>query len=128
MEGLNDLEIAVVSLLLAGDHPVLASLRLQFANARLCERELTGVGFYCYLQIPTEAPSLTDHRDIEVHDVVAQISGLQYGAGFVLFVRDGQIRTLEGFTYGEDWPDEIGGFELAYINKPRVLQFATVEM
>ena len=27
------------------------------------------------------------------------------GAGFVLFIRSGRLSVLEGFTYGEDWPD-----------------------
>jgi hypothetical protein len=41
--------------------------------------------------------------------------GFYHGAGFVLFVDDGVISFLEGFTYDEPWPEDAGSFELWYL-------------
>ena len=41
--------------------------------------------------------------------------GVKYGSGYVLFVKDGFITMLEGYTYGEVWPDKITGYKAAKI-------------
>jgi hypothetical protein len=51
-------------------------------------------------------------------DVAAEIDGAQHGAGFVLFIEDGMLDVLEGFTYDEPWPGRVerftvGGLEAA---------------
>lgn len=45
-------------------------------------------------------------------DIQAEIGGLQYGAGFVIFIMNGRLDTLESFTYGEPWPANIDTFAL----------------
>jgi len=122
MEGLNDLEHAVLDMLLSGsgDDPVLAVLREQASAARLARRERTGVGFFCSFEVPSEAPTIVEHPNFEISDVEAELEGLKHGAGFVLFVRDGRLDMLEGFSYDEPWPTEIGNFRLAYSSEPRV--------
>lgn len=117
MVGLTPLEQAALDKLLAGDHPLLAALRRQASDARLVTRELTGVGFYCRFQVPPDSPRV--ERDVVIADVYAEIEGLAHGAGFALFVRDGRIQFLEGFTYDEPWPERIGAFELAYSDPER---------
>jgi len=42
------------------------------------------------------------------------MDGLQYGAGFLIFVRDGTLKMLEGYSYSEPWPELIREFELSY--------------
>lgn len=125
MVGLNDLERAVLHKLLAGDHPVLATLRQQFSQARLAKREYTGVGFYCDFEVDTDA--LTLPSDFHIGDVSAEVEGLANGAGFVLFVRGGRISMLEGYTYDEPWPDRIRGFSLEYSEPERKAELAKLE-
>lgn len=121
MEGLSDLERAVLEKLLAGDHPTLVALRAQTEGGRLAGRENTGVGFYCSFEVPPEVPSVSP-RDFEVDDVIGELQGLAHGAGFVLFVRDGRIDTLEGFSYDEPWPQQMSEFNLTYQREPRELK------
>jgi hypothetical protein len=121
MEGLNDLERAVLEKLLAGDHPTLVALRAQAEAGRLAGREHTGVGFYCSFEVPPDVPS-AGPRDFEVDDVIGELQGLAHGAGFVLFVRDGRIDTLEGFSYDEPWPQQVSKFNLTYQRDPRELE------
>ncbi len=42
------------------------------------------------------------------------LEGVAHGAGFVLFIRDGALACLEGFTYDEPWPETIKSFTLNY--------------
>lgn len=122
MEGLSTFEQAVLDKLLAGDLPALATLRAQAGRARLMRRELSGVGFFCTLDVPADAPRLDALGRFTIDDVNAEVTGLAHGAGFVLFVRDGRVETLEGFSYDEPWPREISGFKLSYQHEPRVLE------
>jgi hypothetical protein len=120
MEGLDPLQQAVLDKLLSGDHPTLAVLRQQTAMARVAERKHTGVGFFCDFELDESAPTLPG--DLQIGDVFGELEGLAHGAGFVLFIRDGRISMLEGFTFDEPWPEKVGGFKLAYHHEPRELK------
>lgn len=122
MVGLNALEQGVLEKLLAGDHPMLATLRRQFGQARLAKREYTGVGFYCDFEVESNAPKVAG--DFHIGDVHAELEGLAHGAGFVLFIRGGRLRMLEGFTYDEPWPEQIGDFSLRYTDPARKAELA----
>ncbi len=117
---LNQFEQAVLDKLLAGDHVVLAALRAQAAKARLASREYTGAGFHCSFEVPSEVPSVAP-RDFELGDVDASIDGLEHGAGFLLFVREGRMTVLEGYSYEEPWPGDAKNFNLTYRSEPRDL-------
>lgn len=104
----TDLEKQVVELLLIGD--VLAErgitartfqqLQQQWKQATLGEREWTGVGFFTSFELP-EAVELTSPENLVLGDVAAQIDGFTNEVGFLWFVRDGRVDTLEGYS-GED--------------------------
>lgn len=82
---------------------------------------MTGVGFFTHLDVPNlelRVP-LTDRTVIS--DVIGEIAGLQHGAGFVLYIVDGRMQLLEGYTYDEPWPKEIVEYSLRYSNLPRDL-------
>jgi len=113
--GLTELERRVTEMLLAGDHPVLALLRVQFHHAKVVQREFTGVGFYTHFEIPSNVPRVPGRRSFELGDVHADIAGLEHGVDFILFVRDGAMDFLEAFTYGDDTcPETITTFTLKY--------------
>lgn len=103
----TELEQSVLNHLLDGDDRVLAKLRAQLADCRVQKRKMTGVGFFTDLIIPETAPRVEGREDFELGDVCADIDGLKHGAGFVLFVRNGAMDFLEGFSYDEPWPEQI---------------------
>ena len=123
MDGLSALEQAVLDRLLAGDHPVLVALRTQAERARVSRREYTRAGFVCDFEVPSEMPSVATKFNFHLGDVNASLDGLQYGAGFVLFVRNGRLATLEGYTYEEPWPQEVRNLKLTYQREARELPF-----
>jgi hypothetical protein len=121
MEGLIAFERAVLDKLLTGDHPVLIALRAQARKATVASREYTGAGFFCSFEVPPDAPLVNGRPNFHFGDVDATMGGLQRGAGFVLFVRNGRLDLLEGYSYDEPWPREIRNFELTYQKDPRKL-------
>jgi hypothetical protein len=110
---LSDFERAVLDKLLDGDLPELSVLRHQLSQCVVKSREQTGVGFYTELMIPEDAPSLNGVSAV-FGDVAADIVGLQNGAGFLLYLKDGRIKMLEGYSYDEPWPLLIQSFVLKY--------------
>lgn len=114
MTDLTDFERAVINKLLDGNHQVLESLHQQLAVCRIVKRDATGVGFYTYLDVSSyEGPRPT--LNLKFGDVVAQIPGLEHGAGFLLYVEAGLLAMLEAYTFGEPWPDRIEDFKLHYV-------------
>jgi hypothetical protein len=114
---MTDLERAVLTKFLDGDHPVLELLRRQLETCKAGTREFTGAGFFTNL-IVDESLARPVECNLRLGDVGAhQVVGLQHGAGFVLYVDKGMLNMLEGYNYGEPWPEQISGFKLHYINR-----------
>ncbi len=112
---LSPLERDVIAMILSPDHPVLSALRRQFERCHVASRQITGVGFFTNLDVETDAspaPVMPGSTRLCLGDVTATIEGLEHGAGFVLFVQDGVLDVLEGFSYVEPWPDVTAGYAL----------------
>jgi hypothetical protein len=109
------LEKEVLDLFLTGAHPGLQVLRTQFSRSQVSRRELTGVGFYTYFDVPPDVPRLDNRGSLWLSGVAADIDGLRNGAGFVLHVENGTLQFLEGFTYDDPWPEpeKVGAFKLS---------------
>jgi hypothetical protein len=120
-ERFTEIERSAVEALLGGDQPALQILRNQFAKSRVKHREMTGVGFFTYFDIPNTAERAPVPSRMVLDDVLGTVDGLQHGAGFVLFIVGGSLQMLEGFTYDENWPSEIRNFSLRYRSSPRDL-------
>jgi hypothetical protein len=110
---LTPLESAVLDKMLAKSGEPFDTIRDQLAHASISSRKFTGVGFFTHFMIPSEAPVRRNLARAEIDGVGAKIPGLQDGAGFLLFIRDGVISFLEGYTYGDaSWPDPITEFSV----------------
>src|SRR5919106_967022 len=112
---LSELEQAVMEAALEGDHPVLEALRRQLRTSRVKERAETGAGFFVEFEIDSRLPPApTSRKDLHIGDVAASVKGLKHGAGFVIFVKDGYLKMLEGYSYDEPWPKQVKEFEVSY--------------
>jgi hypothetical protein len=103
---MNPLETEIMERALRGDHPLLASLRLQLVSASVREREFTGTGFMTAFSLPAEAPRATSQDRMVIGDVAAEVSGLPLGAGFLVFVTGGLLDALEGYSYDATWAED----------------------
>jgi hypothetical protein len=119
---LNELETAVLDKLLAGDLPALACLRTQRQRMHVTKREYSGVGFFTEFGHPDDVVRLATSKIIRFGDVLAEVAGLEHGAGFLLFIDNGLITMLEGYTNSnEPWPERLERFELRYWTPQRDL-------
>lgn len=112
-DDLSPLEREVIATILAPDHSVMNALRRQFEHCHMTAREMTGVGFFTTLAIANHVPPApVKPGRMHLGDVTATIEGLEHGAGFVLFVQDGVLDFLEGYSFDEPWPDAIVSYEV----------------
>jgi len=114
MKNLTDLEKAVMEKLLDGEDEVLSVLRQQLKAAVVSAREMTGVGFYTTFSVPDRVSRVPGNVSFKFGDVIAKMRELKWGAGFLLYVQEGALHMLEGYTYDEQWPGRISSFELNY--------------
>jgi hypothetical protein len=121
MSSLLPIERAVLEKLLFGPGAVLSILREQIDQISVSEREFTGVGFFAKFAEPIDVLRIDDFRSTKIGDVYAEISSLKHGAGFLLYIENGILHMLEGFTYDEPWPAGPYTFELTYIHPQRNL-------
>lgn len=103
----------VMTSLLRGEHPHLKTLREQYDRADL-EVDLTGAGFVVGFELPDDVRAIPIDERFHLGDVEATMNELDHGMGFVLFVEDGQISELEGYTYEEPLPEMVTGLTLRY--------------
>jgi hypothetical protein len=108
------LEKAVMQKLLDGDHPILVALRNQVVAAKIKDRQFTGVGFFLHFEIDPKL-ALPGNLNLEIGDVMGTLPGVEHGSGYILFIREGVLSMLEGFTYDDPWPESISDFHLGYI-------------
>lgn len=112
--GLHPLERQVLDRLLALTDKDLSScdldiLRRQFETAIILSRKITGHGFYTEFHIPDGVMRLSNNRTLWFGTAYADLPGLNHGAGFHLYIKDGAVDTLEGFCFDEHWPDPWPG-------------------
>jgi hypothetical protein len=112
MTTLTPLEDQVIRMLLAGDDEALAVLRQQLDHAKVSSRRMTGVGFYTAFVVPPEATRVIDRPSFKLGDVNGTAANVKHGLGFLLYVTDGVLSMLEGYTYDEPWPNEFKGLVL----------------
>jgi len=95
------LAMRLIPHLIDGEHPTLAILRKQFESVRIGPIELSGVGFFAHLHVPPDKPKTTP-SDFAGGDALIELTGSTGGAGCVLFVKNGYLSMLEGYTHGGD--------------------------
>ena len=90
---LTPLEREALDFLLAGDDPVLATLREQAAGVTVKSREWTGCVFLTDLVVPDSTPRLTSPSHLQICDVYGTLDTVD--CGFVLFVESGTMVLLD---------------------------------
>ena len=88
----------------------------QFKNRVIVENKVFPSGFYIKYEIKDNIPPIDDTESKVLGNVGAKIPDLKYGMGFALFMKDGYISSLEGYTYNEEpLPADLQKYELYYL-------------
>ncbi len=102
---LDEFERAVMAGLLAGDDPLLKTLREQYAAATVRGRERTTTGFVTRFDVPPTVATI-DRKLLHLDDLQIEIEGARTPADTSLHVHNGRLRSLECFVYDGTFPDE----------------------
>jgi hypothetical protein len=116
---IEPVEDQAMHMLLAGEHPTLEVLREQFSRSQIRGRDFTGIGFFTAFEVLDNRPKLQPPRRIVIDDVCADVDGLEYGCGFMLFIEDGLLSTLECHLWGDDaLPENARYTRFYYYHQP----------
>ena len=100
---IEEFEKQVMSALLAGDDPLLAALREQYAAAAVRDREVTASGFVTRFDVPASAPAV-DRKLLHLDDLQVQLEGAAAPADTSVHVHNGRLKSLECFVYDGSFP------------------------
>lgn len=117
----------VMNMLLEGNSEELVKLKKQYKKAKLKE-EVSKVGFYINFEINDKTDNI-DNKTFQIGDVYGTVNNQFASVGFVLFIKEGQILMLEGYTDGiiNEWPDD-NKIKLTYSNGKKTRENNRQEM
>jgi hypothetical protein len=92
-----------------------SAMEAQIEAAAVTSREYTNVGFFTKLAVP-DTVGILDLGRWRLEDMphgFARHPSLAAGASFILWIKEGRLVTLEGFTNHGDWPASEADFRVA---------------
>jgi hypothetical protein len=102
----NELEVA----LLEHFNTEYPDVRVNIATLRVLTRTYTGVGSYTEF-VPRQKPTTGEQRTLQLR-VMVSVPGQPTGLGALTFVKDGELTTLELFSYDGQWDGVFEGFSI----------------
>lgn len=85
---------------------------VNFGKAKVIDREFTGVGFLTEFEPSQELKLFADGISLRWGKVGARLNACKVETGYVVYVDNGHLTSIEGYTYGDDWPESVSSFEL----------------
>lgn len=82
-----------------------------FSNLLLKSRELTGTGFISDLN-KSELLKIDDEDVSYKWGKIGALLNSSVDSGYLLYIKNGYIVAIEGYTYADDWPDFLSEVEL----------------
>lgn len=110
---LSDLERDAIAQILAEEPEYRVMLEHQSQSVVVEKRENTGGGFFTTLSVP-EATTAAGVPSPLGFNVCATIDGMAHGLGFLLFLEDGRLSLLEGYSVGGEDTLELDLERVAY--------------
>ena len=99
--GFEQFEREVMEMIAKENPKYEAKIMAQYEKAHVIKREFTGHGFFTDFDITDPADSLGCGYNNQLGDLTAEFPEVKFGAGFVLFIKNGFIEMLEGAVNGD---------------------------
>jgi hypothetical protein len=114
---LTPLEAAVIRCLLADSQMKREDTRLDFDAITVSSREFTGAGFLTELARSKELKIFDDGVSLRWGKVGARINA-SIETGYLLYIDEGYLTAIEGYTYGDEWPTRVTEMEFYALPDP----------
>ncbi|HMJ51349.1 MAG TPA: hypothetical protein VK540_04715 [Polyangiaceae bacterium] len=110
----NQLEMKVIDRFLKDSTlPSLAKSQIDFDQVDVTDRDYTGAGFFTEFERSEALRIFEKGTSMRGGRVGARLNSDRRETGYVFYVDDGYLTTLEGYTYGDDeWPKEVTDIEI----------------
>lgn len=109
MDGFNRLEIEILNWI--KEHYNDKLLNSQINSAKFVKREWTKVGYYVNFEIDKSLGKI-DFKSSNINGPFIKTTEIQDGGGTIIWEKDGFIKCIEMFAYGNSFNEEISDFEL----------------
>jgi hypothetical protein len=113
----TELEKAVIASMLADCELKPSRSTVNFVAVTVSDREFTGAGFLTEFERSEELKLFDDGVSLRWGKVGARLNASKLETGYLIYVDDGYVTAVEGYTYGDEWPNEVEQIEL-YELKP----------
>lgn len=101
----EDFEKKLIEMLLDGENEVLSTLKKQYELSKVVSRDFSDVGFYTSVFIQNKDDLCLNGKSFYLGDVDGTVNGIKGAIGFILYIKNGYISLLEGYTNIIDkWP------------------------
>lgn len=109
MTSMNVFETDIIRELLKV-HP--DTLTLDLGSIVVVNREYSGVGFFTHIEKAIASKFYEGTRTDVWNSLGARLAIGEMGtttieSGYIVYIRDGYLHLIEGFTYGDEWPERI---------------------
>lgn len=81
-------------------------LTRQYNSATVVGRDINSHGFYTRFEVKDKDAAI-DESVKQLGENQWNLNDLKYGSDYILWIKNGLISCLEGFSYGEPWPKKI---------------------
>jgi len=81
-------------------------LTRQYNSATVVGRNINSHGFYTRFEVKDKDAAI-DESVKQLGENQWNLNDLKYGSDYILWIKNGLISCLEGFSYGEPWPEKI---------------------
>lgn len=101
MMAFTKLEIAALQAIFLETPELAPGLQRQLEEAVVVKREISDGGFFTTIAVADDAPAI-NCPSVLGYATHARLACLEHGINFVLFIDDGRLQMLEGFTWGPE--------------------------
>ena len=108
----TELERLVIERLVMAPGRELLGARLNFDAIVVVERTFTGIGFITELKRSEELQLFGSGVSFRWGRVGARLNGAKMETGYLIYIDAGYLTTIDGYTYGDEWPALIDESEL----------------
>lgn len=112
----TDLEMGAIEHFLKRNHIDKEFFGRDFEGIKVTKRRMTGEGFFTDLST-TKSLEEVGVKSLRWSKTRATLNN-NLDVGFLIYVDDGMLSTIEGYTYGDTaWPEVITSFEIRELGK-----------
>jgi hypothetical protein len=118
----SELEMKVIERFLSDPNLTFLTPSLRWEATKVKDRSMTGAGFLTEFEHSEELKVLGNGVSLRWGKVGARLSSSKIETGYLVYVDDGYLTAVEGYTYGDEWPPDIDRIEMYELKEGQELK------